>query len=387
MSERGGEFEERVMRILRRGRQRGFLTVSEMMADLDDVASDETESEQSWEDLMSRLATEGIRVVEEVEEVGPVLRRAGDSPTSVVSDPVSLYLKEIGRFPLLTPEQEVELAVQIEGGVQAGDRLEQGNLSRIRRRELKKKVEQGETAFNRMVESNLRLVVSIARRTFGSMNGANLLDLIQEGNMGLMKAVQRFDHRRGFRFSTYAGWWIRQPMIRMYVEQSRAVRLPAHLAALIPRLRETQNELTQRQGRPPTTVELASRLELEPSQVERMLSISQRPVSLQQPVGSEEDGATVGDLVRDASARDPFDVATSAFLQRHLAHVLKNLRGREQEILRLRFGLEDGRVWTLAELSRRFGVTKERIRQMERKALAKIRHQRITLGLAEFLED
>ncbi len=387
MSGRGGVFEERVLVVLDRGRRRGFLTVSELMADWDDLNGDRTHSEQRWEALMGRLAEEGIRVVEEVEKVGPARRRARASASGRISDPVSLYLKEIGRYPLLTPEQEVELAVQIESGVRSRDRLGAKGLSESERADLVKKVEQGERAYNRMVESNLRLVVSIARRTFGSLNGANLLDLIQEGNMGLMKAAHRFDHRKGFRFSTYAGWWIRHPMIKMYAEQSRAIRLPAHLSGLIPLLREAQSELTQQKGRPPTTAELASRLELDPTQVERMLRISQRPVSLQQPVGSEEDGATVGDMVADRKAQDPFDVATLAFLQRHLAHVLKNLRGREQEILRLRFGLEDGQVWTLAELSRKFKVTKERIRQMERKALSKIRHQRLTSGLLEFLED
>ncbi len=386
MSEGGGAFEKRVEKILRRGRQRGFLTASELLADLDDLAGSETESEKRWETLMGRLAEEGIRVVEEVESPAPA-RRSGGESTSIPSDPVGMYLKEMGRYPLLTPEQEVELAVQIENGARARDRLGRHGLSRGERRDLAEQVQRGEDAYQRMVESNLRLVVSIARRTFGSLNGALLLDLVQEGNMGLMKAVRRFDHRRGFRFSTYAGWWIRQPMIKLYADQSRAIRLPAHLSAQIPLLREAQSELTQQQGRPPTTDELAARLDLDPAQVERMLRFSQRTVSLQQPVGSEEGSATVGDLVEDSTAQDPFDAATLAFLQRHLAHVLKNLRGREQEILRLRFGLEDGRVWTLAELSRRFGVTKERIRQMERRALSKIRYQRLSLGLLGYLED
>lgn len=384
----GGEgFEQRVGMIVRRGRQRGFVTSSELMADLDGLEDDPAEEEKRWDDLMGRLAEEGIEVIEEVEEVEERLGRPGPGTSSKLSNPVGLYLKEIGRYPLLKPEQEVELAVQIESGVRAREALGAKGLSRRDRREMTRRVAKGEKAYNTLVESNLRLVVSIARKTFGSMNGATLLDLIQEGNMGLMKAAERFDHRRGFRFSTYAGWWIRQPMIKMYAEQSRAIRLPAHLAALVPVLRETQRELTQQKGRPPTNAELAARLEIDPNQVERMVSITQRTVSLQDPVGSEEDGTTVGDLVEDLTAQDPFDAATLAFLQRHLAHVLKNLRGREQEILRLRFGLEDGRVWTLGELSRRFRVTKERIRQMERKALSKIRHQRLTRSLLEYLED
>ena len=383
----GGGFDQRVGMILRRGRQRGFVTSSEMMADLDGLEDSQAEAEKRWDELMSRLAEEGIAVIEEVEEVEERIGRSASGRSSPVSDPVSLYLKEIGRYPLLKPEQEVELAVQIESGVLAREGLRAEGLSRAERRKLAGRVAQGEKAYNTLVESNLRLVVSIARKTFGSLNGATLLDLVQEGNMGLMKAAERFDHRRGFRFSTYAVWWIRQPMIKMYAEQSRAIRLPAHLAALIPVLNETKRELTQQQGRPPTNAELAARLELDPTQVERMVRITQRPVSLQAPVGSEEEGTTVGDLVQDRTAQDPFDAATLAFLQTHLAHVLKNLRGREQEILRLRFGLEDGRVWTLRELSRRFRVTKERIRQTERKALSKIRHQRFTSGLLEFLED
>ncbi len=386
MSDMGGSYEARVRMLLRRGRQRGFLLASELAADLDGIEDGQAVAERGWEDLMSLLAAEGIRLVEEVEEVEERRMRQGGS-ASRVADPVRLYLEEISRYPLLTAEQEVELAVQMESGVQAREELEKGEVSGRDRRDLIERIEQGERAYNSMVESNLRLVVAIARRTFGSLNGANLLDLVQEGNLGLMKAAERFDHRRGFRFSTYASWWIRQPMIKMFAEQSRMIRLPAHLAALMPSLNEARRELTQQHGRPPSTEELAARIEVDPAQVERMLRIAQRPVSLQAPVGSEEDGTTVGDMVRDPSARDPFDAATLVVLQRRLAHVLKNLRGREQEILRLRFGLEDGRVWTLAELSRKFRVTKERIRQMERKALYKIRHQRFTSGLMDFLDD
>ncbi len=387
MSMKGGDYEARVRMILRRGRQRGFLTTSELMADLDELDDHRTEDERRWDDLMGRLAEEGIRVVEEVEEVGKMRERPESSPSSRISDPVSQYLKEIGRYTLLKPEQEVELAVQIENGARAREKLGREGLSAQERKDFRSRVEQGEGAYNKLIESNLRLVVSIARKTFGSMNGALLLDLVQEGNLGLMKAAERFDHRRGFRFSTYASWWIRQPMIRVFAEQSRAIRLPAHLAALMPVLNEARRELTQQLNRLPTTAELAARLEMEPAQVERMVRISQRPVSLQQPVGPEDEGTTVGDLVRDSAAEDPFDAATLASLQRYLAHVLKNLRPREQEILRLRFGLEDGRVWTLGELSGKFRVTKERIRQMERKALSKIRHHRFTSGLNEFLED
>ena len=387
MSTKGGSFDARVRMILLRGRQRGFLTTSELMADLDELGDDQAENERRWDDLMGRLSEEGIRVVEEVEEVGEWSERPESSSSSRISDPVSQYLKEIGRYTLLKPEQEVELAVQIEKGARAREKLGGKGLSTQERKDLRSRVEEGERAYNKLVESNLRLVVAIARKTFGSMNGALLLDLVQEGNLGLMKAAERFDHRRGFRFSTYASWWIRQPMIRMFAEQFRAIRLPAHLAALMPALNETRRELTQKLKRPPTTAELAARLEIKPAQVERMVRISQRPVSLQEPVGPEDDGATVGDMVQDNAAEDPFDAATLAFLQRYLAHVLKNLRPREQEILRLRFGLEDGQVWTLGELSRKFRVTKERIRQMERKALSKIRHHRFTSGLSEFLDD
>lgn len=386
MSETGGGFEAWTGSILRRGRQRGFLTVSELMADLDELDEEPEEDEERWINLMNRLSEEGIRVVEEVENVGGRRDRPGSPSAEAPGDPVSQYLREIGRYALLTPEQEVELAVQIEGGVRAREKLESRGLSAAERRDLKRRMKQGERAYNSMVESNLRLVVSVARKTFGSVNGALLLDLIQEGNLGLMKAAERFDHRKGFRFSTYAVWWIRQPMIKMFSEQSRVIKVPAYLAALIPPLNDARRELTQEHGRPPTTAELAVRLEVGPEVVERMTRLSQRPISLQDPVGSEDDGTTVGDLVEDLNAKDPLDAATLAFLQRYLAHVLKNLRDREQEILRLRFGLEDGRVWTLGELSRQFRVTKERIRQMERKALSKIRHHRFTIGLDEFLD-
>ena len=272
-------------------------------------------------------------------------------------DPVRAYLKEIGKIPLLTPEEEAELAQRIE----AGD----------------------EQAKKRLAEGNLRLVVSIANRYTG--HGLQLLDLIQEGNIGLMKAVEKFDYRRGFKFSTYATWWIRQSMTRSIADQSRTIRIPVHMVENINRLTRAARALTQELEREPTAAELAERLGITEERVYEIQKFAMEPVSLETPVGDEED-THLGDFIKDEQGSVPADEAAMTVLREQLGEVLKTLSPREQQVIRLRFGLDDGHVRTLEEVGQRFNVTRERIRQIEGKALRKLRHPSRSRRLKDFLE-
>ena len=272
-------------------------------------------------------------------------------------DPVRAYLKEIGKIPLLTPEEEAELAQRIE----AGD----------------------EQAKKRLAEGNLRLVVSIANRYTG--HGLQLLDLIQEGNLGLMKAVEKFDYRRGFKFSTYATWWIRQSMTRSIADQSRTIRIPVHMVENINRLTRAARALTQELEREPTAAELAERLGITEERVYEIQKFAMEPVSLETPVGDEED-THLGDFIKDEQGSVPADEAAMTVLREQLGEVLKTLSPREQQVIRLRFGLDDGHVRTLEEVGQRFNVTRERIRQIEGKALRKLRHPSRSRRLKDFLE-
>jgi RNA polymerase primary sigma factor len=249
---------------------------------------------------------------------------------------------------------------------------------------LDRAVRKGNAAHSRLVEANLRLVVSIARNYVG--RGMPLLDLIQEGNLGLMRAVDRFDYRKGFKFSTYASWWIRQGITRAIADQARTIRVPIHVVDMINKLIRAKRDLSQDLGREPTIDEIAKDLEIEPDRVEELNKIAQNPVSLEMPVG-EEDDSTLGDFVEDGSAEVPVEAATFRLLQDYISHALEGLNDRERDVLIMRFGLEDGRVRTLEEVGERFGVTRERIRQLETKALAKLRHPNNSRRLEGFLEE
>ncbi len=264
-----------------------------------------------------------------------------------VDDPVRMYLKEIGKVPLLSPDEEIELAKKIELG--------------------------DEEAKKKLAESNLRLVVSIAKRYAG--RGMQLLDLIQEGNLGLIKAVEKFDYRKGYKFSTYATWWIRQAITRAIADQARTIRIPVHMVETINRLVRTQRQLVQKLGREATPEELAKELDMPVERVREIMKISQDPVSLETPIGEEED-SHLGDFIQDNNVEVPADAATYTLLHEQLMDVLSTLTEREQKVLRLRFGLDDGRPRTLEEVGRQFNVTRERIRQIEAKALRKLRHPR-----------
>ena len=275
-----------------------------------------------------------------------------------VDDPVRMYLKEIGKVPLLSPDEEIELAKKIELG--------------------------DEEAKKKLAESNLRLVVSIAKRYAG--RGMQLLDLIQEGNLGLIKAVEKFDYRKGYKFSTYATWWIRQAITRAIADQARTIRIPVHMVETINRLVRTQRQLVQKLGREATPEELAKELDMPVERVREIMKISQDPVSLETPIGEEED-SHLGDFIQDNNVEVPADAATYTLLHEQLMDVLSTLTEREQKVLRLRFGLDDGRPRTLEEVGRQFNVTRERIRQIEAKALRRLRHPSRSRILKDYLDE
>lgn len=321
------------------------------------------------DNLLQNVEDAGISVVDNNGEPDPRALKATEqlsksamkdtsAPTGVkINDPVRMYLKEIGRVNLLTADQEVQLALRIEKG--------------------------DEEAKQELAEANLRLVVSIAKRYVG--RGMQFLDLIQEGNMGLMKAVEKFDYRRGFKFSTYATWWIRQAITRAIADQARTIRIPVHMVETINKLIRIQRQLLQDLGREPLPEEIGAEMDMPTEKVRNILKIAQEPVSLETPIG-EEDDSHLGDFIEDQDATSPADHAAYEMMKKQLENVLDTLTDREENVLRLRFGLDDGRTRTLEEVGKVFGVTRERIRQIEAKALRKLRHPSRSKQLKDFLE-
>ncbi len=299
------------------------------------------------------------------------------------SDTVRLYLREIGLVDLLSTEDERRLAQLIEQGHVAAQRLDEGLADPAEQRTLERAVLRGERAKSELTQANLRLVVSIAKRYSG--RGMQLLDLIQEGNLGLMRAVDKFDHTKGFKFSTYATWWIRQAITRSIADQARTIRIPVHMVEHMNRLTRMRRQMHQELEREPTVEELAAKLQMEPERVRDLLRISQDPLSLDSPVG-EEDESNLADFIEDANVDGPADAAARAMLHEAVEQVLGELTEREQEIVRMRFGLDGGQAKTLEEVGKAFGVTRERIRQIEAKTLAKLRHPQRSQRLREFLE-
>ena len=322
------------------------------------------------EDLLQRIQDAGISITDkegnpsarvlhnEEEEAELTDEELLGSNSAKVNDPVRMYLKEIGVVPLLTNEEEQELAIL---------------------------VEQGDTeAKQRLAEANLRLVVSIAKRYVG--RGMQFLDLIQEGNMGLMKAVDKFDYTKGFKFSTYATWWIRQAITRAIADQARTIRIPVHMVETINKLVREQRNLLQELGQDPTPEQIAERMDMTPDKVREILKIAQEPVSLETPIG-EEDDSHLGDFIEDEVIENPVDYTTRVVLREQLDEVLDTLTDREENVLRLRFGLDDGKMRTLEDVGKVFNVTRERIRQIEAKALRKLRHPSRSKPLRDFIED
>jgi RNA polymerase primary sigma factor len=299
-----------------------------------------------------------------------------------VEDAVSLYLREISRTPLLTSDQEKTLAAQVERGKEAREEPQEG-LDAEQLAELEKEIQAGEAARQQIIEANYRLVVSIAKRYTG--RGVSFLDLIQEGNIGLIRAVEKFDYHRGFKFSTYATWWIRQAITRAVADHGRTIRVPVHMYERINKLGHAKRRLAQDLGRDPTPEELARELEMPLSQINTIKRVAQRPLSLEMPIGDDEDGH-LEDFIEDEQTPPPLDTAINQVLQEKVSSVLTSLTPREGRVIQLRFGLKDGRAHTLDEVGRKFGVTRERIRQIEAKALRKLRHPRHTRKLRDFVD-
>ncbi|MBI3286911.1 MAG: RNA polymerase sigma factor RpoD [Chloroflexi bacterium] len=309
-----------------------------------------------------------------------------DLSNVAADDSISLYLKEISRIALLTAQEEVDLARRMERGLRARRRLARLNGSSPGR-ELRQKLEwasaDGEAARQHLIKANFRLVVSIAKKYVG--RGVSFLDLIQEGNIGLIRAVEKFDYRRGYKFSTYATWWIRQAITRAIADQGRTIRVPVHMCERINKLGRVSRTLAQELGREPSSTELAGEMDTTPKKVDRILEIAQRPLSLEMPVGEEKD-SHLGDFIEDRKAPAPVEVASAALLREHMSEILTSLTPREGRVLQMRFGLTDGHTYTLEEVGSRFGVTRERIRQIEAKALRKLRHPSRSRKLRDYLE-
>ncbi|MGI6597548.1 MAG: RNA polymerase sigma factor RpoD [bacterium] len=355
---------EGLSELMKKGKKTGTISYAEIMDALQNVDLDPEQIDRVY----GVLAEAGIEVSDEGGNVESLV--AEDEPEEeeeevdlsvpegvAIDDPVRMYLKEIGRVPLLTAEEEVELA----------KRIEQDDMESRRR----------------LAEANLRLVVSIAKRYVG--RGMLFLDLIQEGNLGLLKAVEKFDYRKGYKFSTYATWWIRQAITRAIADQARTIRIPVHMVETINRLVRVQRQLLQELGRDPLPEEIAEEMGISVERVREIMKIAQEPVSLETPIGEEED-SHLGDFIEDQEAPSPVDAASFSLLREQLEEVLETLTPREKKVLRLRFGLEDGRARTLEEVGQTFGVTRERIRQIEAKALRKLRHPSRSKKLKDFLD-
>ncbi len=356
--ETGGDKEylklPEVQELLDEGKDRGTLAYQDIMDALEEVDLEVSQIEEIYQ----KIRDEGISIEGDPAEVEEESEDNLDLPEGIsLDDPVRMYLKEIGRVNLLKAEEEVDLAKRIEEG--------------------------DEEARKKLVEANLRLVVSIAKRYVG--RGMLFLDLIQEGNLGLMKAVEKFDYRKGYKFSTYATWWIRQAITRAIADQARTIRIPVHMVETINKLIRIQRQLLQELGREPTPEEIAREMDLDADRVREIMKISQEPVSLETPIGEEED-SHLGDFIPDEEAQEPADAASFALLKDQLEGVLHTLTDREEKVLRLRFGLDDGRSRTLEEVGQVFGVTRERIRQIEAKALRKLRHPKRSTSLKDYME-
>lgn len=307
----------------------------------------------------------------------------------LTGDPVRMYLKEIGKVDLLTASEEVDLAMKIEAGLEATEKLEAADageieLTRSEMRRLTRIENVGLEAKQALISANLRLVVSIAKRYVG--RGMLFLDLIQEGNLGLIRAVEKFDYQKGFKFSTYATWWIRQAITRAIADQARTIRIPVHMVETINKLVRVQRQLLQDLGRDPTPEEIGAEMDMSADRVREIQKISQEPVSLETPIGEEED-SQLGDFIEDSQAIVPPDAASFSMLQEQLTQVLDSLADRERKVIELRFGLVDGHPRTLEEVGREFGVTRERIRQIESKTLAKLRHPSRSSKLKDYIES
>ena len=370
------------------GRTQGFVTYDDVLSVLPEAES----NMEQLEDIFAGLFEQGIEVgqtreeddVEDMPDLdGEAIEEEGFDLSQIeIDDSISLYLKEIGRVPLLTAEEEVSLAKRMEKGREARKKLAQGVDDWEERERLLWYVRDGQAGQEHLIKANSRLVVSVAKKYVG--RGVPFLDLIQEGNIGLIRAVKKFDFRRGFKFSTYATWWIRQAVTRAIADQGRTIRVPVHMYEQINRLTRTSRQLVQELGRDPTTEEIAEELGVSPRKVEHIMRVSQRPLSLEMPVGEEED-SYLGDFIEDEDADAPSEAAGHQLLREVIDEIFQSLTPREVRILQLRFGLVDGYCYTLEEVGKKFGVTRERIRQIEAQALSRLRHPSRSRKLRDYL--
>lgn len=401
--------DEQIDKLFAKGRQQGFVTTEDMLEAFPKPEDDI----EAVDDAYEQLADMNVEISEsevweqqeqpwpaptdeprppvgwekppkaEVEEAPVDLESLAIEEHEAVDDPVRMYLREIGRVDLLTGATEVQLGRAIEEGEEARGKLMEESPSPQDRFQLEAILETGDKARQRLTEANLRLVVSVAKKYIG--RGMSLLDLIQEGNIGLIRAVEKFDYHKGYKFSTYATWWIRQAITRAIADQARTIRIPVHMVETINKLLRTNRRLLQELGREPTSEEVATEMGITPDKVREIIKVSQEPVSLETPIGEEED-SHLGDFIEDLAMPAPADAASRTLLKEQVEEVLHTLTPRERRVLQLRFGLEDGRSRTLEEVGKEFAVTRERIRQIEAKALRKLRHPSRSKKLKDYLE-
>lgn len=374
------------------GRQKGFITINDILALFPEAEKDLDQLEEAYAALLAEnipYLDEGPEVEQQAEEdlkgseiVRSELEEENHLANVDADDTVGLYLKEVGRVPLLNAEEEVSLSKRIEKGRFAREELAQGRVKDARRRALRILIEDGWAAREHLITANSRLVISVAKKYMG--RGVPFLDLIQEGNIGLIRAAKKFDYRRGHKFSTYATWWIRQAVTRAIADQGRTIRVPVHMGDQINKLLRVSHQLTQKLGRDPTTEEMAEVLDVTPKKVENMIQVARRPLSLETPTDEEED-SVLADFIHDDDSPAPTETVTQHLLQEHLREVLTSLPPREVRILQLRYGLLDGQSYTLEEVGRKMGVTRERVRQIEAQALSRLRHPGHRKKLIDYL--
>ena len=392
---------EKLMDIFAKGKAKGKLSSADLMETLDEMNLESEQLDQIYDSLETLGVDIGTAeaIDSSIDDMEPPMEEIAEieeeelvDPNELVDsfstdDPVRMYLKEIGKVSLLSADEEISLATAMSAGVEAQQKLDEAEkngteLSAEELKALKTAVKKGERSKQRLAEANLRLVVSIAKRYVG--RGMLFLDLIQEGNLGLIKAVEKFDYTKGYKFSTYATWWIRQAITRAIADQARTIRIPVHMVETINKVIRVSRQLLQELGHDPSPEEIAAEMDMPVDKVREILKIAQEPVSLETPIGEEED-SHLGDFIPDEGASEPSEAASFTLLQEQLVDVLSTLTPREEKVLKLRFGIEDGRPRTLEEVGKEFNVTRERIRQIEAKALRKLRHPSRSKKLKDFL--
>jgi RNA polymerase primary sigma factor len=375
-------------RLIDFGRQQGYVTYEDILVYFPQAEKNIDRIDDAFEALnIANIPFADEAEIIEAEKKEKIEEESQDDSDFLanvdIDDTIGLYMKEATRVPLLTKLEEIELAQRIEVGRLSREELAKGNVSLTRRREIRRLIEDGWEAREHLIIANSRLVISVAKKYMG--RGVPFLDLIQEGNIGLMRAAKKFDYQRGYKFSTYATWWIRQAVTRALADQSRTIRVPVHMGDQISKMLRVQHQLKQKLSRDPTVDELAEKLEVPPKKVENMIKVARRPLSLQMPIGDEEEDV-LGDFIEDSESEPPDESASFNLLREHLENLLDQLPPREARILQLRYGLIDGEILTLNEVGRKMGVTRERVRQIEAQALSRLRSKGIYRELRPYID-